>query len=98
MRRITLYVTDCMKGRHNEATVKPPQTVTSDHRSPPIYGRFSSPRSIFLYISPLLAGHLPPPVSGHEESCFWDQIPSVKRSKAAKNGQNLTKKKDFPLL
>ena len=46
-------------------TVEPPLTVTSDERSPPINGHFHSPRGVFLYILPLINGHLPPPVSGH---------------------------------
>ena len=58
-------------------TVEPPLTVTSDERSPPINGHFHSPRGVFLYILPLINGHLPPPVSGHNNLYFWAKIPPL---------------------
>lgn len=61
--------------------MEPPLTVTSGERSPPVNGHFYSPRAIFLYITPLLSGHLSSPASGHQSDRFGTKFPTL-------NGQN----------
>ena len=67
-----------------------PLTVTSDEQSPPVNGHFYSLWGVFLYILPLINGHLPPPVNGHNNLWFHGQNPSVKRS----NWQRIRKTSD----
>ena len=57
--------------------MEPPLTVTSMSGHLPLTAIFIPPRGVFLYILPLINGHLPPPVSGHNNLYFWAKIPPL---------------------
>ena len=58
----------------------------------PLTAIFIPPRGVFLYILPLINGHLPPPVSGHNNLWFLGQNPSVKRSNWQRVGKPAAQK------